>query len=99
MASTNKFNGTSAATPHVAGAAALVKGRVPCLHARQVQTFLEGRAVDMGPGWQGHGLRPWPAVPGRAALDDRDCDAYSDGDWHSHTYGHADSHTDNHPYG
>lgn len=45
----NKFNGTSAATPHVAGAAALVLSANPAYTPQQVQAFLEGRAVDMGP--------------------------------------------------
>ena len=44
----NKFNGTSSATPHVAGAAALVKGANPSYTPAQVRSFLEGRAVDMG---------------------------------------------------
>lgn len=42
------FNGTSAAAPHVAGAAALVKGANPSFTPDQIQTFLEGRAVDLG---------------------------------------------------
>jgi hypothetical protein len=42
------FNGTSAAAPHVAGAAALVKGANPGYTADQIQAFLEGRAVDLG---------------------------------------------------
>lgn len=46
---TDKFSGTSAAVPHVAGAAALVLGAYPGYTPAQVQTFLEGRAVDMGP--------------------------------------------------
>lgn len=45
----DKFSGTSAAVPHVAGAAALVLGAYPGYTPGQVQTFLEGRAVDMGP--------------------------------------------------
>jgi subtilisin family serine protease len=44
-----KFNGTSAATPHVAGAAALVKSAYPSYTPDQVEAFLQGRAVDMGP--------------------------------------------------
>jgi subtilisin family serine protease len=44
------FNGTSAAAPHVAGAAALVKGANPSFGAAQIQSFLEGRAADLGPG-------------------------------------------------
>jgi subtilisin family serine protease len=44
------FNGTSAATPHVAGAAALVKSAYPSFTPSQLQTYLEANAVDMGPG-------------------------------------------------
>lgn len=55
-----EFNGTSAATPHIAGAAALVLGAYyPFFSADHVQSFLEVRAVDMGsPGMDtvyGHG--------------------------------------------
>ena len=42
------FNGTSAATPHVAGAAALVLSAHPDYDPQQLQSFLEGRALDMG---------------------------------------------------
>jgi subtilisin family serine protease len=42
------FNGTSAATPHVAGAAALVLSAHPDYGPNQLQSFLEGRAVDLG---------------------------------------------------
>jgi hypothetical protein len=42
------FNGTSAATPHVAGAAALVLSARPDYSPDQLQSFLEGRAIDMG---------------------------------------------------
>jgi len=42
------FNGTSSATPHVAGAAALVQSAYPGYTPNQIETFLEGRAVDMG---------------------------------------------------
>ncbi|MBC7264797.1 MAG: S8 family serine peptidase [Chloroflexi bacterium] len=45
---TRGFNGTSAATPHVAGAAALVKDAYPGYSVSQLQGFLEGRAVDQG---------------------------------------------------
>lgn len=44
----NKFNGTSSATPHVAGAAALVLQANPAFGPDQLQTFLQSRAVDMG---------------------------------------------------
>ena len=43
------FDGTSASTPHVAGAAALVIQRFPDLKAADVAAFLESNAVDMGP--------------------------------------------------
>ncbi len=43
------FNGTSSATPHLAGAAALVKGANPTYSPAQVQAFLEQRAADQGP--------------------------------------------------
>lgn len=42
------FTGTSAASPTVAGAAALVKHANPTYTADQIQTFLEGRAGDLG---------------------------------------------------
>jgi len=44
------FNGTSAAQPHVAGAAALVKQANPSFTPSQLQAFLEGRAIDQGAG-------------------------------------------------
>jgi len=43
------FNGTSAAAPHVAGAAALVWSAHPDWTNQQVRQFLESRALDMGP--------------------------------------------------
>jgi len=42
------FYGTSAATPHVAGAAVLVKQRYPDKTPSQIQSFLEYRANDLG---------------------------------------------------
>ncbi len=45
---TTGFSGTSAATSHVGGAAALVMSAHPSYTPDQVQTFLEARAVDMG---------------------------------------------------
>ena len=42
------FYGTSAATPHVAGAAALIKECYPSYTLAEIRTFLEGRAVDLG---------------------------------------------------
>ncbi len=43
------FNGTSAAAPHVAGAAVLVASANPGWSGDQIRAFLEQRAVDMGP--------------------------------------------------
>jgi subtilisin family serine protease len=42
------FAGTSAASPHVAGAAALVKGANPSLGPAELQQYLESHAVDLG---------------------------------------------------
>ncbi|MBI1742226.1 S8 family serine peptidase [Candidatus Acetothermia bacterium] len=43
------FTGTSAAQPHVAGAAALVKQAFPNFGPAEIQRFLEARAEDRGP--------------------------------------------------
>jgi parallel beta-helix repeat protein len=43
------FPGTSASTPHVAGAAALVKQLHPGYSPAEIQEFLEDRAIDVGP--------------------------------------------------
>jgi uncharacterized repeat protein (TIGR01451 family) len=42
------FPGTSAAAPHVAGAAALVKQAYSSYTTAQIVSFLEGRAIDQG---------------------------------------------------
>jgi len=42
------FGGTSAATPHVAGASALVKQLYPAYTVAQLQNYLESEALDMG---------------------------------------------------
>ena len=47
-ASESGFAGTSAAAPHVAGAAALVKGAYPSDTAAQIQSYLQARAMDLG---------------------------------------------------
>ena len=44
----NTFNGTSSATPHVAGAFALAKDANPSFTLAQLETFLNGRAQDKG---------------------------------------------------
>jgi subtilisin family serine protease len=43
------FPGTSAASPHVAGAAALVKAAHPAMTPAQIKSFLTSRALDVGP--------------------------------------------------
>jgi hypothetical protein len=45
---TGGFTGTSAAAPHVAGAAALAQQANPTFTPEQLQGFLEGRAVELG---------------------------------------------------
>jgi subtilisin family serine protease len=42
------FGGTSAATPHVAGAAALVKSANPSFGPNELQAYLESHAIDLG---------------------------------------------------
>lgn len=44
----SSFHGTSASTPHVAGAAALILSRNPDLGPNELQSILESNAVDMG---------------------------------------------------
>lgn len=68
---TRPFSGTSAAAPHVAGAAALVLSANPGWSGDQIRDFLEQRAVDMGPsgpdndyGWGRLWLGP-PLATGR----------------------------------
>lgn len=46
---TDPFNGTSSACPHVAGAAAVVLSAYPAYTPGQLRAFLQDRAVDMGP--------------------------------------------------
>ena len=45
---TRSFFGTSAASPHAAGAAALVRQAEPGMSSSEVRTFLESRAQDLG---------------------------------------------------
>jgi subtilisin family serine protease len=74
------FFGTSAASPHVAGAAALVLQAHPDWTAQQVRQFLEGRARDLGPPGKdnlyGAGLLQMGEPPPAPSLrwGDVDCD-------------------------
>jgi subtilisin family serine protease len=45
---TRAFNGTSAATPHIAGAAAQVLSACPTASPGEVQDYLQSRAVNLG---------------------------------------------------
>jgi subtilisin family serine protease len=44
----SSFHGTSASTPHVTGAAALILSRDPDLSPDELQSLLESNAIDMG---------------------------------------------------
>ena len=44
----NFDSGTSMATPHVTGVAALIFGKDPRLHAGQVEMIIERTATDLG---------------------------------------------------
>jgi len=65
-ASFGGFAGTSASTPHVAGAAALVKGAYPSDTPAQIQSYLEAQAQDLGTAGKdndfGSGLLRLPTV-------------------------------------
>ena len=49
VVSDQPFFGTSASTPHVAGAAALVLEAYPDMQPHEVRAFLQSRAIDLGP--------------------------------------------------
>jgi pSer/pThr/pTyr-binding forkhead associated (FHA) protein len=61
------FDGTSAAAPHVAGAAALVWSAFPELDRNGVATYLTSQALDLGPSGPdndyGHGRLQLPPAP------------------------------------
>jgi hypothetical protein len=72
------FTGTSAASPHVAGAAALVKQAFPHFTPAEIQQFLEDQAEDVGdPGKDNRygagllflGQPPGPAAPTITAIE------------------------------
>lgn len=68
----SQFGGTSASSPHVVGAAALVKSAFPEFGPEQVQQFLADRAEDFGPpgpdGQYGAGLLLMGAPPAQAEV-------------------------------
>ena len=65
-ASGSGFPGTSASAPHVAGAAALVKGAHPSYTAAELQPYLQAQAQDLGAAGKdsvyGYGLLRLPTV-------------------------------------
>jgi subtilisin family serine protease len=64
---TGGFQGTSASSPHVAGAAALVRQAHPTFGPDQLQAFLEGRAIDLGTIGRDNGFgagKVWLGSPG-----------------------------------
>lgn len=67
------FHGTSASTPHVAGAAALVWAENPTFTADQVKQFLLDNALDLqtvGPDSEtGYGALRLPAPPGAVPIE------------------------------
>lgn len=53
----SSFNGTSMASPHVAGAAALIKAKYPSMTNVQIREKLKNTATDLGdPFYYGHGV-------------------------------------------
>ena len=96
----NAFAGTSAATPHIGGAAALLLSEDPSRTADQIQGILENNAVDMGTAGKdntyGSGsARLVPGPPPTAAVFrvTHEGDVLADGTVHSaggFAYGQAD---------
>jgi hypothetical protein len=80
------FSGTSAASPHVSGAAALLKGRLPCFSPSQVASIIETHVVDLGTAGKdstfGSGRLSLGAAPEDLDADGTGdlCDADADGD-------------------
>jgi len=67
---TRGFFGTSAASPHVAGAAALVLSAMPGLSPDELQSYLESWAVDMGTaGLESLESESWAVDMGTAGKD------------------------------
>lgn len=71
VSSPDKFNGTSAAAPHVAGAAALIKNAYPHWTPAQIQDYLLAHAVPIGDSKNnartGHGRLNLGPAPARLA--------------------------------
>ncbi len=65
------FDGTSASTPHVAGAAALIWSAFPDFDRQRVNDYLQSQALDLGPegpdSQYGFGRLQLPAAPGGIA--------------------------------
>src|SRR3990172_4906626 len=76
-ATSGSFFGPSAAAPHITGAAALVRQRLPCYTPAQLRAYLEGSAVDLGAAGKDTTYGSGPLVL-RAAPPDTDADATGD---------------------
>lgn len=87
----SKFNGTSAATPHVAGAAALVRGVFWSYSPALVANYLLVRAIDMGPNGRdpsfGYGRLNLSTPPAITRRFDFNADGRSDIFWRSRATG------------
>jgi len=74
------FTGTSAASPHTAGLAALVLSRFPEYTAAQVRAYLEAETIDLGPAGKDNEFGYGPVVlPGCASATECDDGLFCNG--------------------
>lgn len=74
------FGGTSAASPHVAGVAALILSRYPDLEPEEVRELLRSSAVDLGEPGKDNLFGYGRINAGQALIDANPCPADLDGD-------------------